>query len=411
VRRKTTGNQQVAYRTILHLDEEGVRALVVEVRPESVLVIGASEERRMDPGSRISAATLAPVCEDAIRRAEDMTERAIGHLVVPDEAIIGVPDRHICCTSGQVQAVRAQPDRRIEQDEINRLLARLCNANENLAAIATRQPGREPASFELLETRIADMRVDGQSVTSPLGFRGQRIEGAAIAFFVECALMNELRLLVDYMEIAATAVPLSWALAHCLGAPESLGLILEQQETILFLWQRGTVVALDRCAYGSEQLCRDLAAALGLSRFRAEALCQSFARGELEEEAGAVMQEATRYSLRQWLEHLDGGLRRLRDKRAEPSAPLPARLEFLECAPALPFAEPALRSWMEKWLPERFAEVQRFTVKSVPGVSDRTGAAGARPQNLALFALARYAGLLRQPLHPLNVQLRQIAAK
>ena len=44
------------------------------------------------PGSPIRAATLASVCEDALRRAEEMTERVIGRLIVPDEAIIGVDE-------------------------------------------------------------------------------------------------------------------------------------------------------------------------------------------------------------------------------------------------------------------------------------------------------------------------------
>ena len=223
--------------------------------------------------------------------------------------------------------------------------------------------------------------------------------------------MSELRLLVDYLEIEATAAPLSWALAQCLGAQEALGLILEPQETILFLWQRGVVAAMSKCACGSEQLHRELAAALAVSRFRAEALCQAYARGEVNQENGAALQQGIRYSQRQWLESLDQGLRRLSDKRGECGEPLPARLQLLECAAALPHPEATLRSWMEKWLPERFAEVQRFTIKSVPDVSDRTGTAGANPRNLALFALAHYAGLLRQPLHPLNAQLRQIAAK
>jgi cell division protein FtsA len=401
----------VDYRTILHIDEDAVRALVVEVRPESVLVIGASEERRMDPGSPVRAAVLAPICEDALRRAEEMGERVIGRLIVPDDAIIGVPDSHICSVNGQAQALRAQPDRRIEQEEISRLLRRLCDANETLAAAATQKLGRNPTSYELIETRIADMRVDGQSVTSPLGFRGKRIEGAAIAFFAESVLMNELRLLMDYLEIEATATPLSWALAHCLGAQETLGLILEPQETGLFLWQHGTVAAMDRCAHGGHQLYRDLAAALAVSRFRAEALCKAYLQGELDEESGAMLQQGIRYSQKQWQASLDEGLRGLNDKRNGATDPLPARLHMLECAPLLPHAEAALRTWMEKWLPERFAEVQRFTIRDVSGVSDRTGVAGADPRNLAIFALARYAGLLRQPLHSLNAQLRQIAAK
>ena len=85
----------VAYRTILHIDDDWVYAIIVELHPASTLIVGAARERRLESGPQVQAMTLAPVCEDVLRQAEDMTGKVIGTVVIPDEAMISIRGPHL----------------------------------------------------------------------------------------------------------------------------------------------------------------------------------------------------------------------------------------------------------------------------------------------------------------------------
>jgi len=392
----------------LHIGDEWVRALLVEVRPENVLTIGVGKERRIDRGPAIKAATLASVCEDALRRAEDMTERTVGYLVVPDEAIVSIPGLYVHSVIGRVQMVRSQPEREIGQRELLRLLSRLYDTTEHLAAVATVHKSGSAStvsssSFEFLQAKVIEMRVDGYEVTMPIRFRGSKLEAAAVALFAEAPFMDELRLLMTYLELAPTAVATSWAIASCMNEQEALGLVLDSHETTLFLLRRGTVVALERCAFGGEELARDLAVALGLPRFRTDALQDAHRQGELDEKQIGQLEEGMRYSARQWLQSLNGALSRIAEQN-----PLPHRLCFWEMFPGFPALEQILRGWMETWPLDRFPVVRKVGLKDIPGISERTGVAGGDrgishdPEDAAAFALAHYAGGLQEALRPLD---------
>lgn len=404
-RQRAKLSPSVSYRSILHIGEEWVRALVVEIRPESVLVIGAGREKRLDAGQALEAKTLASVCEGALRQAENMTERTIGRLVVPDEAILGLPGRHMHSVIGQVQMVRAQPEREITERELYRLLVRLYNATEQLAARTVSSSSSRPQyPLGLLETKVIEIRVDGNEVTTPVRFRGDRLEARAVGLYADGATLAELSRLADCLELTILPVANSWAMASAMNEQEAVGLIVESHETVILTLRRGTVIGLDRLPHGGAELMRDLAVHLGLPRFRISALREAYLSGQLDDEWHDLLREGVSHVVVPWLRGIAAALNRLAE-----SDNLPSRLCFCEMDVPFPMLAGALQSWMESWPVDEFPTVRRLDIRDIAGISERTGTLRQDPADMGVMALARYAGVLARPPSAVDALLQKIA--
>ncbi len=409
--------EEITYRSLLHIGDEWVRAAIAEVRPESVLIVGAAKEPRIDAGPDIAASSLAPVCEDALRRAEDMTQDVIGQAVVPDEALLSLSAGSARSVKATVQVARSEPNKEIGQREINHLLQELHRAVEGQAAVAEPAAGggRELArSLVLGDIRLAETSVDGHLVTSPLQFRGSTLEATASALFLSPTMMEELHWLVTYLELSARLVAVPWALAAAMSeqepsASDLIGCLVDTRESTLFRLRRGTVVAMESCAFGSHDLLGDLGVSLGVPRFRADDLCQAYCAGELEEDAAAQVGRGMAYAERRWCDALAEPFARLSAQEAATTGL--TRLWYWQMAPAWPGLEYALGTWAGAWSADRLSSVTRGNAQSIPGVSDRTGLIDQEPAGTFLAVLAHHAGYLSRASDPLNAALRRIALR
>jgi len=408
----------ITYRSLLHIGEEWVRAAIVEVRPDSVLIIGTAKEPRIDIGPEIMASSLAPVCEDALQRAEDMTAHVIGQSIVPDEALLSISGGHTRSVTAAVQMARPEPNKEIGQREINRLLQELHQATEKeaaaLTASTTEKRRASAQSLALWDVRLAEVAVDDHVVTSPWRFRGARLGAAAVALFVDQTVMEELHWLVTYLELSARLVAMPWALASAMSEQDAaisdmVGCVLDTRESTLFWLRRGTVAAIESCSHGSQDLLRDLGVSLGVPRFRADDLCQAYCAGELEEPDAVRVESGMGYAERQWVSALQAPFAQLLPQGDAALPAQPARLWYWQMARAWPGLEEMLHAWAGTWPVDRAPTVASGTVQNVPGVSDRTGLIGQEPADLPLVALAHHAGYLEKAIDPLNAALRRIS--
>ena len=419
-RHATPAAEGISYRSLLHIGEEWVRAAIVEVRPEGVLIIGTAMEPRIDTGPAIMASSLAPVCEDALRRAEDMTKGVIGQAIVPDEALISISGGGARSVMGTVQVTRPEPSREIGQRETKHLLHRLYQAAEKQAAAATESATgarpEKPRSLALWDMRLAEVAVDGHVVTSPLRFRGTELGAAAVALFMDQTVMEELHWLVTYLELSARLVDMPWALASAMSEQDAassnlIGCMLDARDSTLFWLRRGTVVAMESCAYGGDDLLRDLGVSLGVPTFRADDLCRAYCAKELDEGEAERVESSMGYAERHWGSALQAPFAQL---MAQGGAAFPtetARLWYWQMARAWPGLERMLHAWADTWPVDRAPSVTCATTQSIPGVSDRTGLIGQEPADTFLAALAHQAGHLARTSDPLNAALRRIALR
>ena len=395
---------EVAYQTILHIDDEWVYAIIVELRPESTLIIGSARGRRIESGPEIQATALAPICEEVLRRAEDMTGEVIGGVVVPDEAMISIRGPHLQSLNCSVQVRRSDPSRMISRREVRRFIERLYRVAESQAGLD--RPDNQGPGFEFIHADVAHVQVDGHAVTTPLRFRGEKLDGSALMILARSSVMNELRALVTTLKLSARAVAVPWAFANLRPDLDTLGLVLDDHETCLYHVKAGRVVAIASYAYGRGNLSGDLAINLGLPQYRINALERAYVDGHLDESQCAWLEEAMQYAFRQWFQTLDPALTKLAEV-----GPLPPRLSYWEISPSWPIIEHALNAWMESWGLRAFPMLQRCGCGDIPSVGDRTGTLSEIPTLTVLSALAHQASLMSREQDAMSEELSNIALR
>ena len=398
-----TASARVDYRTILHIDDDWVYAIIVELHPASALIVGAARERRLESGPQIQATTLAPICEEVLRRAEDMTGKVVGAMVIPDEAMISVRGPHLQTITCSVRVRRPDPSKMITQRELKRFFERLYRAAEAQTGLA----GSEStgADFEFIHADVAQVLVDGHAVTTPVRFRGEILDGSALLLSARSSVMTELRALSATLKLSARAIAVPWALANLQFELDTLGMILDAHETCLYRVQAGRVAALESCPYGSENLSGDLAINMGLPQYRVSALERAFSRGDLDDAQCAWLEEAMQYSFRQWFQTLGPALAKMAEL-----GPLPSRLCYWEISPNWPIIGHVLNAWMETWDLVEFPDLRRCGFADVSSVGDRTGTIAANPARTVLSALAHHAGSIRDS-DAMSESLRSIALR
>ena len=390
---------EIKYKTLVHIDDEWAHALIVELRPEGTLIIGAARERRLEMGD-IRASSLAPVCEDALRKAEDMTGRIIGHIVVPDEALISICGPYLTSIACAVRSKRPDPARAIGQRELRRLFQRLYRTAAERAASASDQQ-KDPSNLELLQAEVLEAQVDGLAVTTPIRFRGESLGASALFLFADSDVMAEMRALATVLKLDTRFVAAPWAIASVRPHRNAVGLILDAHETCLCRMRNNQITAMETCPYGSQALERDWSVSLGLPQFRPRALWEAYARGELDEEGQEVLENAMDYCFAHWFSALQGPLARLAEQ-----GPLPPRLCYWETMPAWPGMARAMAAWISTWANDGYAQMQRLGLVDIPSISDRTGRLQTAPSAIALCALAHHAGRAHRGQNPLSALLQ-----
>jgi hypothetical protein len=387
LRRRTTPHAPAfSYRTILHIDSGWVHALILEMGSGTALIVGAGREARLDMGPEIDPTSLAPVCESALRIAENMTADVVGHVIVPDQAILSISGPHLVSLSAEVKVRRSAPNRPLGKREHERLLNRLSRTTQS--RLASLGGDRTPI---ILHASVVHLAVDGHAVTTPLQFRGKEVEARSLVIGADHSIMEEMRALARSLKLEAMAVALPWAIANMIEGPDAVWLIVDEHQATLYRTEGGRLVGLEIVDCGREALMRDLAVDLGLPEFRAEALLAAHATGEVGDYSARVMDQVVEQCVARWTVALEPGLARL----CEQTSP-PLRLRYWELAKPWPRLGDALTSWMNGWGLSSFPEVQRLGFRDCPTVSDRTGATSAMPARTALCALAHHAAATMQ---------------
>lgn len=380
-------NDKPAFRSVIDLGTEYAKALVVEVKDDRAIVIGQGVAQHR--GSYASGGMIGDLeavtatCDQALRQAEDMTEKVYGRKVVPDQAVMGVPSpliRGMACT---VQQRRSSPRRPVSQQEVTHLLQRM-------QRLALQQLSQEFAGKELalVDSSIAEITVDGHRVTDPVGFRG---ESLAVTVFNAIALrasLDGLRRIAEGLELEPLLlVPESRVAAFLLKGSEVIGLDVGGRETGIFWSRNGGLLASRTMPWGGWVISQHLAERLHLSLQEAEDLKLSGYGGWMGPKKPTSVSEILGEAVAVWLTEVERQLRTLAS-----GEDLPPRLylwgggselsQLVEAAKTFP--------WMRELPFARCPEVEVLNPERVPGLLNRTGLSLGRGA-LTVMGLARWA--------------------
>ncbi len=380
-------NDKPSFRSVIDLGTEYVKALVVEVEEDRAVIIGQGVARHKGSyaggGVIHDLETVTTTCDQALRRAEDMTEEVCGRKVVPDQVVMGVPSPLTRGAAYTVKQQRSSPRLPVSQRELTQLLQRV-------QRLALQQLSQEFASGELalVDSSITEIVIDGHGVTDPIGFRCKDL---AVTVFNAITLrqsLDGLRSIAEGLELEPPLlVPESQVVASFLKGSEVVGLDVGGRETEIFWSRNGGLLASRTVPLGGREISQRLAEGLHLSLQEAESLKLSYSHNRISQTTPVSLGEILSRAVGVWLAEVEQQLMALAGGRDLPhciylwggGSELP---ELVEAAKAFP--------WMKELPFARCPEVEVLNPERVPGLLDRTGLSLGR-RGLTVMGLTRWA--------------------
>ena len=385
--------ERPAYRSILDLGTEQIKALVLEFAGGQVLVVGAGREHWQPvdweaEGSAFDVESMARSCDRALRQAEDMAAKVCDKQVVPDWVVVGVPNYLTMAEAFAVTHHRRNSEKRISDRELREVVERAQRlALQQLAKKTGPHQSSQGLKIELLEANITDIRLDEHSVTNPRGLRGEKL---TVAVFNVVALSSHLRsvgAVVEDLGLEVLAMISGWqALASMLAESDAICIDIGGKASDIVLVRNGKAWTTASLPLGGNDFTKYLGEVFDLSWEDAESLKLAYSRGRVEEPLGTEVGEAMGLVMEVWLGGVEATLNRLSG-----SHPLPYRLNICGGGSSLPGIIEAARShpWMQGLNFARHPQVRLVQPSEVSRVLDRTGQLRGQ-QDVAPLALAGY---------------------
>ncbi len=366
-----------AYHTILDLGTEQTKALVVQSRGRESVILGAGRSRHERHASHASGApmdvpAMVRTCDRALRQAEDMTACCCEHQVVPDWAVVGVPD---CLTAARRETLthrRSQPNRRIGESELADVVKRAQRlALRELGDRARAGLGGPGTRLALLEAYVTTISVDGRRVTSPVGLQGEKLEVTVFNVVVPAPYLNGVEAVAAQLGLEILDVRSSWrALASATVGKRAISIDVGGSTTDLMLVQNGEPWATGSIALGGRDFTAQLAKALTLSRRDAERLKLAYCLGQLDQHLSGTVLAAVGRLTGVWMGAMESAVAALCG-----SEELPRGFSLWGGGSGLPCVVDAVRSfpWAQRLGCSGNPEVRLMRPELIPGVLDGTG--------------------------------------
>jgi hypothetical protein len=361
--------------------------LVAEGGDEGATVWGWAETASPD---QPDAQWWADACGLVLRQAEEMAHDLAGHLILPDRIIVGLSGSQILGWAGPISQRRSQPERPVEERELEALLGRALRLSVH------RTQGRCPAGEQwiLVDAVPVALTTDGLGVTDPVGFRCQELGATVFAALAPLASIETWKWVgqqLEFSELTLCAAPL--ALAAGFRDPQAL-LIDVGRSTTQITWARaGRPLALGALPLGGAALADALVRTWHLPYDKAEQLKRFYAGGKLAPEARLEVQDALLPAIQSWLQTIESALGLMNQDE-----PLPQQVLMLGGGSALPEVVDSVRAlaWSRRLRFGRYPEVRSVRPADIPGVVNRTEL-GREPGDVAALALAAWAARQNQP--------------
>jgi len=377
LRARTREGESPTYRAVLDLGTAQAKALVLRAEGRESVILGAAvaplEASVSDADGRpMDVLAMVRSCDRALRQAEAMTEHCYGSQVVPDWVVLGVPN---CLTDFFTHTVthrRSEPSRRVTERELGDLVQRAQRlAFQELEDRTNSRLGGPGEQFELLESGVVDVKVDGRNVTTPVGLYGETIAVTVFNVVVPASYGKLLRAVPSQLGLEILDVMSSWqALASAIPERRAVCVDVGGTGTDIVLARSSRAWATARVPLGGAYFTAQIARALQLPESDAERCRLAYGLGQidvgLEERLRAALDEV----LGEWLGALEEALAPL----CGPGG-LPCQIVLCGGASGLPGMLKRVRGhpWISRLNWTGGPDVRPMRLEHVPGVLDGTG--------------------------------------
>jgi cell division protein FtsA len=297
--------------TALDIGTAFAKALIVKVVGERAEVLGVGRHPQsyshMSDGIVTDIPGVIATCNEALMEAE----KAAGGIIAPS-AIIGIAGELVKGSSMTVSRQRQQPTKPITPEELDALITvaqqrLLKSAKERIAA----ETGFSNIDVRLTNTAVISTRIDGQTVTNPIGFRGRHFSLTLFSAFAPLSQLGALETVAQGLDLTLAAIVAEpYALARCLstnaGADSGAIFIdIGGGTTDIALVRQGGIEETRMFALGGRTFTRRIATAKGISIKDAEQLKISYSNDEIKSSDREEIQAILAPECQTWIDSVE----------------------------------------------------------------------------------------------------------
>lgn len=364
------GDQHHLY-TALDIGTAYAKAIIVEVQEDRAEVLGVGRHPQnyahMSDGIVTDIPGVLASCNEALVKAE----RAAGGVVAP-AAVIGIAGELVKGSSTTLSKKRSQPTKPIEVEELESMITEaqhklLKIARERIAA----ETGYPNIEVRLTNAAVISVRIDGQLVSNPIGFRGRNFSLTLFSAFAPLMQLGALETVAQGLDLTLEVIVAEpYALARCLStnASSDSGAIfidIGGGTTDIALVRQGGIEETRMFALGGRTLTRRIAASKGISIKDGEKIKLAYSKGGIKGTSRDEIQAILAPECQTWMDSVELLIGELSKNELLPpaiytvggGAALPDLQEKLESFPwteRLPFARQPI---IETVQPEMVANI------------------------------------------------------
>jgi len=304
------GNQRQLY-TALDIGTEFAKAIIIEVREDDGVVLGVGRHHQsythMSDGIVTDIPGVIANCNEALVEAE----QAAGGIVAP-AAVIGIAGELVKGSSITVTKQRQQPGKAITPEELESLISsaqkkQLANAKERIAE----EMGIQNIEVRLTNAAVISVRIDGQVVTNPIGFKGRHFTLTLFSAFAPLMQLGALETVAQGLDLTLVSIVAEpYALARCLSTNASadsgaIFIDIGGGTTDIALVRQGGIEETRMFALGGRTFTRRLATGKGISIKEAEKLKLYYSDGKIKGSDRDEVQNILAPECQTWLDSVE----------------------------------------------------------------------------------------------------------
>jgi cell division protein FtsA len=395
--------------TALDVGTAYAKAIIVEVQGDQVEVLGVGRHQQSMMHMSDGIVTDIPGVIDNCNKALLQAEQEAGGIA--PNAVIGIAGELVKGSSISVTRQRPKPMNPITTEELESLVGGaqqklLKSARERIAA----ETGYQNIEVRLTNAAVISVRVDGQTVTNPVGFQGRHFGLTLFSAFAPLMQLGALQTVAQGLDLTLLAIVAEpYALARCLSSnagADSGAIFIDVGggTTDIALVRQGGIEETRMFALGGRTFTRRIATSKGISIKDAERLKIGYSNGDITGKGRAEIQAILAPECQTWMDSVELLIEELAKGEL-----LPPAIYVVGGGSALPDIYEKLESfaWTQRLPFSRQPIIRTVQPEMVANISDPKGLL-LNAQDITPMALAYQAVELENDSSVLEVALGRV---
>ena len=359
--------------TALDIGTALAKAIIIEVVGDQAEVLGVGycpqSYAHMSDGIVTDIPSVIANCNEALLKAQKAAGGLIAH-----SAVIGIAGELVKGSSMTVSRQRPQPTKPITSEELDGLITAaqqrsLKSAKERIAA----ETGYENIDVHLTNASVISVRIDGQVITNPIGFKGRHFSLTLFSAFAPLTQLGVVESIARGLDLAPfTIIAEPYALARCLAANagvDSGAIFIDvgAGTTDIAVVRQGGIEETRMFALGGRAFTHRIATHKGISLKDAERIKISYSNGKIKSPDQEEIQAILAVECQTWMDIVE-----LLINEISKGELLPPAIYIVGGGSELPDLYERLTSfpWTERLLFSRQPIIRTLQPEMVPNIID-----------------------------------------